>query len=65
MHVTVKIDICDWILENHLENHPYGCIVDSEKKAFYYLKLCYSPALVATRLDFSAKMEQFTTSKSS
>ena len=35
------------------------------KTYFNNLKLCYSPALAATRLDFSAKMEQFTTFTSS
>ena len=42
-----------------------GALLIQRKTYFNNLKLCYSPALAATRLDFSAKMEQFTTFKSS
>ena len=38
-----------------------GALLIQRKMSFNNLKLCYSPALVATCLNSSAKMEQFTT----
>ena len=42
-----------------------GALLIQRKMYFNNLKLCYSPALAATCIDFSAKMEQFTTFKNS
>ena len=42
-----------------------GALLIQRKSYFNNLKPCYLPALTATHLDFSAKMEQFTTFKSS
>ena len=42
-----------------------GALLIQRKTYFTNLKLCYSSALAATCLDFSAKIERFTTLKSS
>ena len=51
--------MCDWILENHLMD----ALLIQRKMYFNNLMHCYSPALATTRMDFSPKMEQFTTLK--
>ena len=42
-----------------------GILLIQRKSCFNNLKLCHSPALAATNVDFSAEMEKFTTFKSS
>ena len=51
-------------ISRYIYSTIFKIMVDSEKNIFNNLKHCYSPGLAATRIDFSLKVEQFTTFKS-